>query len=121
MRRFAFDPGLAEKIATFLGDDDKSVREAAALTLLRLADPRTFDAMKQHLKTEKHEGVRLRLIHAMARSHPRKAMPFLIDRLAESKGRAVGVIAQNLSALSGQDLGLKAKPWKAWWKAQIGK
>jgi hypothetical protein len=48
-------------------------------------------------------------------------MPFLIELLAGSKGRAVGVIAQNLSALSGQDLGLKAKPWKAWWKAQTGK
>jgi HEAT repeat protein len=120
MHRFSADPRCALKVSEFLVDSDEGVREATALTLLRLKDPRTFNTMRVHLKKEKSVEVRLRLIAAIAQSNPRKAAPLLIRLLAKAKGREVGVIAKHLTQLSGKELGLKAAAWKEWWKGQTG-
>jgi HEAT repeat protein len=116
--RFASDPNVALKIIEFIGDKSPGVREAVALSLVRLADPRTLKAILARLPIEENESVRIGLVQAAASADPVAALPHLVKRLGQAKGRETGAVAGALAQITGQELGLKPAPWSQWLKSQ---
>ena len=105
-------PGYQSNPATV--DNPGSVREQAALTLGALGDTRAVPALIDALDYGYLSG-RRRAAEALGMLKDRRAIEPLITALRHFAGDAAHAPADALKALTGQDFGLDAERWQAWW------
>ena len=95
-------------------DTPGSVREQAALTLGALGDKRAVPALIASLDYGYLPG-RRRAAEALGMLKDRRAVEPLITALRHFAGDAKQAPAAALKAITGQDFGVDAERWQAWW------
>ena len=109
------DPSDAALIATALKDEVVYVRHEAAKGLQRLHDDKVADAIWQHLVIEEDSSIRMELAIALGQYPKDSVFQALVLSL---EARELGVnlaAADSLRTLTGQDHGLDARSWLAWY------
>ncbi len=115
LARYAEDPETLIRLHALLLDESIGVRDAAAIALQELADPRSFPPVLARLAEEPDELVRTDLVDALAKADKEKAVPHLIDRIDRATGRERTRIFVLLGELTGQELGIDQAKWRAWY------
>ena len=107
---------LRDPACSYPGYLDKpgSVREQAALSLGALGDKRAVPALIEALDYGYLPG-RRRAAEALGMLKDRRAIEPLIAALRHFAGDAAHAPADALKAITGQDFGLDAGRWQAWW------
>ncbi len=132
------DPAPADRLLqAWRRDSDWPLRAFGLESLARLAPPRAVELLEDAgrdphyqvrlaaaeirptatLISDRDWRVRAAAIEASTRLRDRESIGWLVDRLARESGRLRWDIVVALHDLTGKDLGLEAKPWKAWWEA----
>lgn len=98
------------------GDPSHPVRMVAAEALPKAGG---FDSypLLPGLLNDPDWRVRVAAIEACREMRTRETIGWLADRLEQEKGRLRWDIVVALHDLTGKDLGLESRPWKAWWEA----
>jgi HEAT repeat protein len=102
-------------VTPLLSDSEAKVRAAAAQALMTLgaadSGPAIFDAMSR----ERDKWSRVYLAGAVQKIRYAKAVPVLIDWLADSETEVVNVSEMALRALTNENLGRDRDKWQAWY------
>ena len=104
-----------EKMRKFAENEDRNVRNAALEQLAVAKDSETL------LKAIDHEdwATRIVALKGLEKLRSKQAVPALISRLPEERGRMAASFADTLWSLTGQPFDEDADAWKGWWeKAQ---
>jgi len=120
LSRYPEDPETIIRLHALLRDENVGVRDAAALALLELGNPRSFQPVLDRLEDEADAMVLADLIDVLAKAAPKKAVPHLIDRLDKARGKEKARIAINLGKLTGQELPLESAKWREWYDKSKG-
>lgn len=114
----AKQPYAAETLERLLKSNDYRVAMVAA-DALSMEQDRGFlePIMKLESRPEFPEryGFRRCVVDAVGRFADKKAVDFLVDRMAKSDGQLKFETAQHLEQLTGQTFGGIAADWKTWW------
>jgi hypothetical protein len=109
------DPADAVLIATALDDEIPYVRNEAAKGLQRLHEEKVVDAIWQRMVIEENSGVHVELAIALGQ-YPKDSVFQALVLSLEAQQLAVNLAAaDSLRTLTGQDHGLDARSWLAWY------
>jgi HEAT repeat protein len=103
------------RIEPCLGDREVPVRVAAVECLCRAAPDGAAAVVKRALADPAWQ-VRVAGIESAEKLRRPELIPLLIERLAAEKGRLVGDLVRALRHLTGKEIGVDPKGWKAWWE-----
>ncbi|MDF1660204.1 MAG: HEAT repeat domain-containing protein, partial [Planctomycetota bacterium] len=92
---------------------------AAALEALGAypEDKGAFSALKKAIGKKRPWQLAAAAIAGLKKRHKVDTIEVLVKALSKLDGRLLADACKALKALTGQDLGLKAKDWKNWWSA----
>ena len=96
----AFVADMADKLAAHGGADDV----------------RPLERLMQTKLYQQHFFVRRAVIRAATAIPETPAIDLLLEKLSSTEGEIRADIVQHLVAVTGQELGLRSKPWKDWWE-----
>lgn len=108
------DEDWADELLDLSQEDEVAARLGAAVALVEL---RTDDAVRRlHAMLDDPDWrVRVEAVQQVGNLRRHASVPALIDRLAVERGRVARDIAVVLRLMTGQDHGLTATRWRAWW------
>lgn len=115
LSRFKQDQDALIRLHALFRDEDVGVRDAAAIAAAELGDPSSFTSIREHLGTEKEDQVAASLVEALVASDPKRAIPHLIDQLADERPQVRTKVIIELRTRTGQDLPIDAAKWKEWY------
>jgi HEAT repeat protein len=118
LARYPADPESYIRLHALLRDENPGVRASAAIAVADLANKRSFGPVLARLGEEKDELVLANLIDALGLADGPAAVPYLIDRIAESRGKEKSRIGAQLERITGEEIVLKPEAWKAWFEAK---
>jgi HEAT repeat protein len=102
---------LSEFLPEAARDRHSPVRQVAAAVAGRTGLPDLLAPLVE----DRDWRVRVAALEACLDLRRPEAIGWLIERLGRETGRLRWDLVQALHDLTGKDLGLEAKPWKAWW------
>lgn len=102
-------------VSPLLGDAEPKVRAAAAQALMTLGALDSGPAIMDQMSREKDKWARIYMAGAIQKIRYAKAVPVLIEWLADPEVEVVNVTEMTLRALTNQDLGRERDKWQAWY------
>lgn len=114
---FVEDHATFRLILSFVNDDSRAVRVAAAEALGRFRRPDELHALVTALKDPATvPDARALLTEAVARARASEAIPVLIGNLGSADRELQEASRQALVTLTGRNFGPDEKPWRRWWE-----
>lgn len=111
------DEDWADELLDLSRDDEVAARLGAAVALVELRSEEAVRRLHELLEDEDWR-VRVEAVQQVGNLRRRASVPTLIGRLEHEHGRVARDISSVLRLMTGQDHGLTATRWQAWWSSE---
>lgn len=109
---------FAEKVVSFLDDEDALCRAYAVKAIARMNYPDSIEKLSLLASKEEDRFVRIQIAHAMREFKSENAIMLLFELLADKENEVKMAAKNSLEFITGMNLGTDPDKWKEWWEKE---